>query len=324
MVERCHDIQDLLAEAQAGNRHATARLLSIAEAGGADARRLSRQLPVDLGDTRVAGITGAPGAGKSTLTNACIAEFRSRSLSVAVLAVDPSSPLSGGAILGDRLRMTSNVRDERVLIRSMANRGAMGGLALSVPLAVRLLACLGWQWILVETVGVGQSECDILGISDTCAVVVNPGWGDTIQANKAGLMEIADLFVINKADRPGLADTKRDLQNLIEDSRYEGRRPDIVETIATDAHGIDMFCDSLVAHIQHLESKGLLAARRRNRLADEIVKTARETLIAQLEDVAKQEENKRLFASVGNGTADISTASDGLISALLSRYSNAW
>ncbi len=323
MVELCQDVQALLVDARSGNRRAAARLLSIAEAGGDGAQQLSQQLSVDLGDTHVVGITGAPGAGKSTLTDAYIAEMRSRGESVAVLAVDPSSPRSGGAILGDRLRMTSVVRDDQVLIRSMANRGALGGLASAVPLATRLLASLGWPWVVIETVGVGQSECDILSVADTCAVVVNPGWGDSIQATKAGLMEIADLFVINKADRPGLQETRRDLRNLIDDSRFDGKPPAIVETIATEGHGIGPFCDALIAHVDYLQGEDRLLGRRRQRLVDEIVKTARETLTWHLKDMASQQDCKLLLDSLGDGKADIATASNSLISALLTRYGNA-
>ena len=181
-----------------------ARLLSLIERGGEPAREVGRMSPTPRsGEAYTVGITGAPGAGKSTLTSALIGHLRSLEIEVAVLAIDPSSPFTGGAILGDRVRMQEHATDPGVFIRSMATRGHLGGLSLATPEAVRLLDAIGRRWILVETVGVGQVEVEIAGKADTTVVVVNPGWGDSVQANKAGLMEIADVFVINKADRNG-------------------------------------------------------------------------------------------------------------------------
>ena len=190
------------------------------------------------------GITGAPGSGKSTLTSAVIAHLRERDEPVAVLAVDPSSPFTGGAILGDRVRMQDHATDPGVFIRSMATRGHLGGLSLATPEAIRLLDALGHRWILVETVGVGQVEVEVAGKADTTVVVVNPGWGDAVQANKAGLMEVADVFVINKADRPGVQETRRDLEQMLELSSETGERPDdgwpvpIVPTVSTTGEGV--------------------------------------------------------------------------------------
>ena len=168
------------------------------------------------------GLTGAPGSGKSTLTSAVVGHLRSLGEEVAVLAVDPSSPFTGGAILGDRVRMQEHATDLGVFIRSMATRGHLGGLALATPEAIRLLDAVGYPWILLETVGVGQVEVEVAGRADSTIVVVNPGWGDSVQANKAGLMEVADIFVINKADRPGVHDTRRDLQQMLELSADTG------------------------------------------------------------------------------------------------------
>ena len=216
MSRRHLPIPDLFAAACDGDRAATARLLSFAERGGDEAREIGRLSHPLGGQAYTVGLTGAPGAGKSTLTSAIIGLLRSHDLEVAVLAIDPSSPFTGGAILGDRVRMQDHATDPGVFIRSMATRGHLGGLALAAPEAVRLLDAIGRKWILVETVGVGQVEVEIAGKADTTVVVVNPGWGDSVQANKAGLMEIADVFVINKADRKGVDETRRDLEGMLE------------------------------------------------------------------------------------------------------------
>ena len=193
-----------------------ARLLSLVEQGGSDARDVGRLAYPLGGNAYTVGLTGAPGAGKSTLTSQLIALLRGTGSEVAVLAIDPSSPFSGGAILGDRVRMQDHATDSGVFIRSMATRGHLGGLALAAPEAIRLLDAVGKPWVLVETVGVGQVEVEIAGEADTTVVVVNPGWGDAVQANKAGLLEIGDVFVINKADRTGVAETRRDLEQMLD------------------------------------------------------------------------------------------------------------
>ena len=212
---RQRDPSELLTAARAGDRGALARLLSFVEQGGAPARDVGRLAYPLGGQAYTVGLTGAPGSGKSTLTSQLIALLRAAETDVAVLAIDPSSPFSGGAILGDRVRMQEHATDPGVFIRSMATRGHLGGLALAAPEAIRLLDAVGKPWVLVETVGVGQVEVEIAGEADTTIVVVNPGWGDAVQANKAGLLEIGDVFVINKADRPGSADTRRDLEAML-------------------------------------------------------------------------------------------------------------
>ncbi|MEY4632829.1 MAG: hypothetical protein RLZ18_201, partial [Actinomycetota bacterium] len=191
---------DLFDAACAGDRAALARVLSLLERGDSVAREVGRLAYQRSGKGYTVGITGAPGAGKSTLTSALIKHLRKMEMEIAVLAIDPSSPFTGGAILGDRVRMQDHATDPGVFIRSMATRGHLGGLSLSTPEAIRMLDAVGREWILVETVGVGQVEVEIAGKADTTVVVLNPGWGDSVQANKAGLMEIADIFVINKAD----------------------------------------------------------------------------------------------------------------------------
>ncbi len=223
----------------AGDRRSLARLLSLVERGGAPARELARLAYPRSGAAYSIGLTGAPGAGKSTLTSQLIREaLRIDRGPVAVLAVDPSSPLSGGAILGDRVRMQDHALDRSVFIRSMATRGHLGGLAAAVPDAVRVLDAVGWPLVFVETVGVGQVEVDVAGTCDTVIVVLNPGWGDAVQANKAGLLEVADILVINKADRPGVRETKRDLVHMLQLSGSLEWTPPIIETVASSGDGI--------------------------------------------------------------------------------------
>jgi LAO/AO transport system kinase len=263
-----------------------ARLLSIVERGGDDARAVGRLSYPRSGNAYTVGITGAPGAGKSTLTSATIGHLRSSGLPVAVLAIDPSSPFTGGAILGDRVRMQDHATDEGVFIRSMATRGHLGGLSLATSEAIRLLDAVGSPWILVETVGVGQVEVEIVGKADTTVVVVNPGWGDSVQANKAGLMEIADIFVINKADRKGAEETRRDLEQMLDlsDLSHDAWRPPILMTTATNAEGVVALWDTIVEHRRFMESTGMLAQRRSVRLRDEL----REIIERRLEMRARE------------------------------------
>ena len=256
---------ELLDEARAGSRAALARLLSYVEGGG-EALRATAALAYRTPVPYVVGVTGPPGAGKSTLTDQYIAaalparpEGEGR---LGVLCVDPTSPFTGGAILGDRIRMQAHATDDRVFIRSMATRGHLGGLSLAVPDAVRVLGATGSRLVLVETVGVGQMEVDIASAADTTVVVTNPGWGDAMQANKAGLLEVADVFVINKADRAGVRETRRDLEQMLDLGGARDWRPPIVETVATTGQGIAPLLEALDAHRAHLGGDGLAARRR--------------------------------------------------------------
>ncbi len=248
----------LFEAALGGDRASTARLLSLIERGGAPARDVGRIAHAQSGEAYTVGLTGAPGSGKSTLTSALITHLRSLDLEVAVLAIDPSSPFTGGAILGDRVRMQEHATDPGVFIRSMATRGHLGGLSLATPEAVRLLDAIGRRWILVETVGVGQVEVEIAGKADTTVVVVNPGWGDSVQANKAGLMEIADVFVINKADRAGVDATRRDLEQMLDlsDLPHDAWRAPIVPAVATTREGIVEVWDAICRHREHATQSG--------------------------------------------------------------------
>jgi LAO/AO transport system kinase len=242
------------------------------ERGGLLARQVGRLTFAPSGAVEdVIGITGAPGAGKSTLTARLIAAARAANGRVGVLAVDPSSPYSGGAILGDRIRMQAHALDAGVFIRSMATRGHQGGLALAAPEAIRVLAAAGMNTILVETVGVGQVEVEIAGAADTTVVVVTPRWGDAVQASKAGLLEIADIFVVNKADREGAHETRRDLENMLDLNPAMGAwRPPVLLSVASTGQGIEELWTAISDHRRYLEATGELARRRQQRLVDEM------------------------------------------------------
>src|SRR5687767_7502689 len=253
---------DLLAAARGGDRPALARLLSVVERGGEEARAVGRLTHPKSGGAYTVGITGSPGAGKSTLTNALLRVVRAGGDTVAVLAIDPSSPFTGGAILGDRVRMADHTTDDGVFIRSMATRGHLGGLSLGTLEAVRVLDASGWPWVVIETVGVGQVEVEVAGAADTTVVVVNPGWGDAVQANKAGLLEIADVFVINKADRPGADETRRDLERMLDLTAPEGWRPPILATVASTGEGVAELWSAVRHHREQLTESGELERRR--------------------------------------------------------------
>ena len=276
------EVVALLDRATGGDRAALARLLSWVERGGEPARAVARTAFGRAGAAHTVGITGAPGAGKSTLTSALCAEVRRDGEQVGVLAIDPSSPFTGGAILGDRVRMGDHTLDDGVFIRSMATRGHLGGLSLATPEAARVLDAAGYRWVVVETVGVGQVEVEVAGAADTTVVVVNPGWGDAVQANKAGLMEIADLFVINKADRSGAAETRRDLEGMLALGAHHGDPPAIVETVATTGDGVADLWAAVVAHRDGTVASGERERRRAERVRTEL----REVVEARLREAA--------------------------------------
>jgi LAO/AO transport system kinase len=278
---RRRDPQELFDAATSGDRVAMARLISLVEEGGEPAREIGRLTFPRTGNAYTVGITGAPGAGKSTITDGLIGELRAGGEAVGVLAVDPSSPYSGGAFLGDRVRMQDHALDPGVFIRSMASRGHLGGLSLATPEAIRVLDACGRPWVLVETVGVGQVEFEIVERADSTIVVLTPGTGDSVQANKAGLLEVADLFVINKADRPGVHELERDLNNMLEMGAGERVwRPPILRTIASTGEGVPELWKAVRDHRAHLEADGLLDARRTRRLAEEL----HEIVVRRLED----------------------------------------
>jgi LAO/AO transport system kinase len=312
------DPSDLLAAARGGDRGALARLLSMVERGGDEARAVGRATYPEGGDAYTVGLTGAPGAGKSTLTGRLIAEIRAGGEPVAVLAIDPSSPFSGGAILGDRVRMDEHTLDEGVFIRSMATRGHLGGLALAAPEAVRALDAAGFPWVLVETVGVGQVEVEVAATADTTVVVVNPGWGDAVQAAKAGLLEIADVFVINKADRPGAAEAQRDLEHVLAMSSGPAERwqPPIVAAVATDGTGVREVLDAVRAHRAWLEQSGRLEAKRAARIDDELEAILVARLRARVRDAGADGVRARLHDEVAARRLDPWSAADELLAAI--------
>jgi LAO/AO transport system kinase len=311
----------LLGDALAGDRAALARVLSLVERGGEPARQVGAQVGLhrDADGPRrgyTVGITGAPGAGKSTLTNALIGEIRGHGQRVAVLALDPSSPFTGGALLGDRVRMGDHALDDDVFIRSMATRGHLGGLAVAAPEAVRVLSAAGFDWILVETVGVGQVEVEVAGQTDTTMVVVNPGWGDAVQAAKAGLMEIADLFVVNKADRPGAAEAQRDLERMLDLSGTTGEggwRPPVLLAVATTGDHVDAVWTAVGAHRAHQEESGGLVERRRRRAAEEITRLLAARLLNDARRLTSGPEAAKLAEAVADGKLDPWTAVDDLL-----------
>jgi LAO/AO transport system kinase len=292
------DPESLYRSARDGDRAALGRLISLVERGGEPSRAVGR-LPFSDGQAdHVVGITGAPGAGKSTLTDRLIsAARRARDGKIGVLAVDPSSPYSGGAILGDRIRMQGHALDPGVFVRSMATRGHLGGLALAAPEAVRVLAATGYPVVLVETVGVGQVEVEIAGAADTTVVVVNPGWGDAVQAAKAGLLEIADVFAINKADRPGAEETRRDLDSMLDMNMSMGDwRPPIVQCVASDGTGVEDLWTEVTRHREYLERSGDLDQRREKRLLEEL----RGVLVSRIEREVKSGEEGARWEEVKN------------------------
>ncbi|HEY5200805.1 MAG TPA: methylmalonyl Co-A mutase-associated GTPase MeaB, partial [Acidothermaceae bacterium] len=268
------DVEGLVQAARAHDPRALGKLLSMVEDDDpALPALMSALLVAGVQTPYVIGLTGAPGVGKSTTTSALIALWRAREQRVGVLAVDPSSPFTGGALLGDRVRMQTHATDTDVFIRSMASRGQLGGMAASTPQAVRVLESTGFEVVLVETVGVGQAEVDIAATADTTVVLLAPGMGDSIQAAKAGLLEVADLLVVNKCDRDGADAAVRELHNMIATGgdREPGEwRPVVVRAIATAAGGIDELVEAIDKHRAWLESSGEGERRRVRRAAQEI------------------------------------------------------
>lgn len=313
---RSRDPKELVTLASGGDRAALARLISVVERGGEPAREVARLTWPQGGKGYSVGITGAPGAGKSTLTDKLITAARARGDEIGVVAIDPSSPRTGGAFLGDRARMQEHALDQGVYIRSMGTRGDLGGLSVAVPDVVRAVDAAGFPWILIETVGVGQVEVDIAETADTTVVVVNPGYGDAIQASKAGLLEVADVFVINKSDRPGAEQTRRDIMEhtLARDDMAEGDwLPPVVMTVASDGTGVEDLWQAIRDHRAHLEVTGELEERRRQRITDEVRHLVAKTLEQQAYALMGGDTVAALLESVVNRTVDPHTAAEEII-----------
>lgn len=308
---------ELVGHARKGQLRAVARLISLIEDDSPRLRQVACALAPLTGRAGVLGLTGPPGVGKSTVTSALIAAFRAQGKRIGVLAIDPSSPFSGGALLGDRIRMHHHATDPNVFIRSMATRGHLGGLACATPQAVRVLDAVGFDLVIVETVGVGQSEIDIVSLADTTLVLLAPGMGDGIQAAKAGILEIADVFVVNKADRDGAETAARDLKHMISLGRREISgprwRPPIVCTVAPEGKGIDELVAAIQEHQSWLVGHGELETRRARRASGEIEAIAVQTLRARLGDVHGGETLDWLAKQVAAGHLDPYTAADKLV-----------
>lgn len=317
------DVPTLVSRAREGDARSVARLISLVE----DASPLLREVMAGLGQAAAAradggahivGITGSPGVGKSTSTNALVGALRARGKRVGVLAVDPSSPFSGGALLGDRIRMQDHALDPEVYIRSMASRGHLGGLSWAAPQALRVLDAAGCDVILVETVGVGQSEVEIASMADTTLVLLAPGMGDGIQAAKAGILEIGDVYVINKADRDGADQVRRELRSMLGlAERPEGAwKPEIVKTVAVKGEGVDDVVAALDAHLAHLRDSGELQQRRVRRAREEIEAIAVTSLRERWGDVHSRTELDDLADEVVSGRTDPYAAADELLATI--------
>lgn len=309
-------VPDLVTAARGGAPRAVARLISLVEDESPLLRQVMAALAPHTGHALVVGITGAPGVGKSTTTSALVTELRRHGQRVAVVAVDPSSPFSGGALLGDRIRMGEHATDPGVYIRSMASRGHLGGLAWSTPQAVRVLDAAGFDVVIIETVGVGQSEVEIAALADTTVVLLAPGMGDGIQAAKAGILEIGDLFVVNKADREGASAVSRDLRGMLSlAARRAGAwQPEIVKTVAQSGTGLDEVAAALARHQAWLTESGGLAERRARRAREEIQAIALELIRTQWGGVGEAGHLDRLAVEVAAGRSDPYAAADRLLS----------
>ncbi|MDQ0932705.1 methylmalonyl Co-A mutase-associated GTPase MeaB [Streptomyces turgidiscabies] len=316
------DVPTLVAQAREGRPRAVARLISLVEGASEQLREVMAVLAPLAGNAYVVGLTGSPGVGKSTSTSALVTAYRQQGRRVGVLAVDPSSPFSGGALLGDRVRMSDHASDPGVYIRSMATRGHLGGLAWAAPQAIRVLDAAGCDVILVETVGVGQSEVEIAAQADTSVVLLAPGMGDGIQAAKAGILEIGDVYVVNKADRDGADSTARELNHMLGlgQSRSAGDwRPPIVKTVASRGEGVDELVEALEKHRAWMEERGVLAERRRARASHEVETIAVTALRERIGDLHGDRRLSALAERIVAGELDPYRAADELIAGLTER-----
>ncbi|MFJ8432468.1 methylmalonyl Co-A mutase-associated GTPase MeaB [Kitasatospora sp. NPDC094019] len=313
------DVPTLVEQARQGRPRAVARLISLVENAAPELREVMAALAPHTGHAYTVGLTGSPGVGKSTSTSALVSAYRRLGRRVGVLAVDPSSPFSGGALLGDRVRMQDHATDPEVFIRSMATRGHLGGLSWAAPQALRVLDAAGCDVILVETVGVGQSEVEIAAQADTAVVLLAPGMGDGIQAAKAGILEIGDLFVVNKADRDGADATARELNHMLGlgEAREPGAwRPPILKTVAARGEGVDELVEALEKHRAWLAEHGELEVRRRRRAAQEIEAIALSALRARIGDLHGDRQLAALAEQVVAGELDPYGAADRLVAGL--------
>jgi LAO/AO transport system kinase len=311
-MEAAGDVEALVAGVLAGERRAVARAISLVEDGRPELEALSAGIYGATGRATTIGITGAPGVGKSTLAAALVGTARANERRVAVLAIDPTSPYTGGALLGDRVRMQEHATDPDVFIRSMATRGHLGGMALAAPEGIRILDAAGYELIMVETVGVGQAEVEVAAATDTTLVVLAPGLGDAVQMAKAGILEVADVFVVNKADRDGATRAVRELQHMVGFGEHDGWRVPVLRTVASRGEGVDELVAALHAHRQWADGSGERDRRRVARAEAEIEAVAVTRLRARIRDVHGGAGLADLAKRVVAGELDAYAAADEL------------
>ena len=310
-------MDDLVERFLSGDRRALARIISRVENETAEGREYLRALFPHSGKTHIIGITGGAGSGKSTLTGALAGEYRKRGKTVGIVAVDPSSPFTHGAILGDRIRMQEHALDPGVYVRSMAGRGALGGLAPTIDDVVSVMDAFGFDYVLIETVGAGQDEVEIAGTALTTILVNNPGTGDDIQAMKAGIIEIADILVVNKADHPGADILVSQLQALLSLAPAGSRRPPILKTTAIKAEGLDKLADAIEEHWGYLETSGELAKQRAIDARHQVLSIARSILLERIRQATSEEELEALVRRVAARALDPHTAAESLAASVL-------
>jgi len=309
-------LDDLLREFRAGSKRATARLISIVEDQRPQARAVLERLYPDVGRAARVGITGPPGAGKSTLVDQLAQRWVGRDARVGIVAVDPTSPFTGGALLGDRIRMGAIANDARVFFRSLASRGSLGGLSLHTTEVVDILDASGCDVVLVETVGVGQSELDVATKAHTTVVVLVPESGDGVQVMKAGLMEIADVFVVNKADRPGAGPLASEIQAMLDLREWGDWRPPVVQARARDGEGLEALDAALSAHREHLNTSGRLAAKKRQALESRVRDLVLDGLERRaLDDAAGQARLAAGLDAIARGAATPYHVADSILEA---------
>ena len=313
------DVEGLVARARDGDHRSVGRLITLVENAAPQLREVMAALAPTAGQARLIGLTGSPGVGKSTTTAALLSSYRARGERVGVLAIDPTSPFSGGALLGDRVRMQDHATDPGVYIRSMGTRGNLGGVSWATPQAIRVLDGVGFDVVIIETVGVGQAEVAIAGLADSTVVMLAPGLGDGIQAAKAGILEIADLYVVNKADRDGAAQTVRDLKAMLTlgEKREAGQwKPPVLSTVSVKNEGVAELVDELDRHHAWLSESGELTQRRHRRAAEEIETLAVTTLRERIGDLRDGTLLDELADGVLAGRTDPYAAADRLVAAV--------
>ncbi|MGE0598369.1 MAG: methylmalonyl Co-A mutase-associated GTPase MeaB [Dehalococcoidia bacterium] len=296
------------------DRRALARIISRVENETPEGREYFRALFPYSGKTHIIGITGGAGSGKSTLTGALATAYRKREKTVGIVAVDPSSPFTKGAILGDRIRMQDLALDPGVYVRSMAGRGALGGLAPTISDVVSVMDAFGFDVVIIETIGAGQDEVEIAGTAMTTILVNNPGTGDDIQALKAGIIEIADILVVNKADHPGADVLVSQLQALLSLSPAGTRRPPILKTTATRGEGLDALVDAIADHYEYLQSSGLLAKHRSQDARRQVLAIARQLLLERIQQTTTEAELDALVERIASRELDPHTAAESITS----------